>query len=124
MFFSLIITCLTFVKYSKDNTAILPAVSFNCLCDLKIINNKTRLSLAFISYQAELYAAFPIALLYKNGNNKNRNCIFFYNVSFNITNVRLYIFFYCCHNNLLLLTLLFKYSPAKQNINASRFVTA
>jgi len=35
-----------------------------------------------------------------------------------------YIFFYCCYNNLLLLTLLFKYSPAKQNINASRFVTA
>jgi len=80
---------LTFVKHSKERTVILPAVNFNCLCDLKIINNKTQLSLAFILYQAELYTAFPIVLLCKDKNNINNINIYkfhrisLYNMSFN-----------------------------------------
>lgn len=56
-------TILTLVKDSKERSIIFPTVSVNCFCDLNIINNKTRLSLDFKSYQAELYAAMPISLL-------------------------------------------------------------
>jgi len=54
---------LTLAKYSKDRFAILPTVSVSCFCDLNIINDKIRLSSGFKLYHAELYAAFPIALL-------------------------------------------------------------
>jgi len=56
---------LTFVKLSKESVIILPAVNDSSFCDLKMINMKFRLSLVSMSYHAELYAAFPIALLYK-----------------------------------------------------------
>lgn len=63
---------LTPVKDSKERSIILPAVSLSCFCDLKITNNKRRLSLIFISYHAELYTAFPTALLYEQKkSNKN-----------------------------------------------------
>jgi len=61
---------LTLVKDCKDSSIIFPAVSVSGFCDLSITNNKIRLSLDFISYHAELYAAKPISLLYKNGNNR------------------------------------------------------
>lgn len=61
---------LTLVKDSKERFIIFPTVSVNCFCDLNIINNKTRLSLDFKSYHAELYAAMPISLLYKDNINE------------------------------------------------------
>lgn len=54
---------LTLAKYSKERFAIFPTVSVSCFCDLNIIIDKIRLSSGFKLYHAELYAAFPIALL-------------------------------------------------------------
>jgi len=55
---------LILAKDSMMRFIILPAVSSNCFYDyLNIMNNKMRLSLAFILYQAELYATNSISLL-------------------------------------------------------------
>jgi len=45
-------------------------VNDSSFCDLKMINMKFRLSLISVSYHAELYAAFPIALLYEEEHDK------------------------------------------------------
>jgi len=68
---------LTFVKLSKERVIILPAVNDSSFCDLKMINMKLRLCLISMSYHAELYAAFPIALLYEEEHDKRPSAGYF-----------------------------------------------
>jgi len=63
---------LTFVKLPKERVIILPAVNDSAFCDLKMISMKFRLSLISMLYHTELYIAFPIALLYKEEQDKRQ----------------------------------------------------